>query len=191
MSQIETILTFWFGEMAENALLKPRKVWFTKHAEFDDAVRSQFQMTHEQAAAGQFDGWQRSPQGCLALVLLLDQFPRNMFRGQPESFASDAKALSVAQFAIAQGFDCLLPPVQRQFLYFPLEHSEDLEHQNQAVALFHQFVENPDLQETYDYAIRHREIIQRFGRFPHRNQILGRDHTPEEVEFLTQPGSSF
>ncbi|NJR50786.1 MAG: DUF924 domain-containing protein [Leptolyngbyaceae cyanobacterium CSU_1_3] len=191
MSQIKTILTFWFGEMAENALLKPRKVWFTKHSEFDEAVRSQFQIAHEQAATGQFDGWQGSAQGCLALVLLLDQFPRNMFRGQPESFASDAKALSVAQLAIAQGFDCLLPPVQRQFLYFPLEHSENLEHQNQAVALFHQFVENPDLQETYDYAIRHREIIQRFGRFPHRNQILGRDSTPEEVEFLKQPGSSF
>ncbi len=190
MTQLDQILNFWFGDMQDVAQLKPRKVWFTKDAAFDEQVR-QFQSDYEQAATGQLDRWLDSPQGCLGLALLLDQFPRNLFRGQPRSFATDAKALSVVQHAIAQRFDRQLPPVQRQFLYFPMEHSENLEHQRQSVTLFHQFSDNPDLSDTYDFALRHQAIIQRFGRFPHRNQILGRATTPEEAEFLTQPGSSF
>jgi uncharacterized protein (DUF924 family) len=190
MSQIETILNFWFGEADENGTFKHRKEWFTKNPAFDQQVR-QFQSTYEQGATGQFDTWMDSPQGCLALVLLLDQFPRHLFRGQPKSFATDAKALSIAQVALSRGFDQQLLPVQRFFLYMPLEHSENPEHQNQSVSLFHQFSENPDLRDNYDYAIRHRDVIDRFGRFPHRNQILGRSPTPQEVEFLKQPGSSF
>jgi uncharacterized protein (DUF924 family) len=190
MSQIETILNFWFGETAEDGQFKYRKEWFTKSPEFDEQVR-QFQSTYEQAATGQVDAWMDSPQGCLALVLLLDQFPRNLFRGQPKSFATDAKALFVTQTALSQRFDQQLPPVQRFFLYMPLEHSENLEHQHQSVSLFHQFVDHPDLRDTYRYAIRHQDVIDRFGRFPHRNQILDRSSTPEEVEFLKQPGSSF
>ncbi|MGV0026707.1 DUF924 family protein [Phormidesmis priestleyi] len=190
MPQIETILNFWFGEADENGTFKYRKEWFTKNPAFDQQVQ-QFQSTYEQAATGQFDSWMDSPQGCLALALLLDQVPRNLFRGQPKSFATDAKALFVAQTAVSKGFDQQLPPVQRFFLYMPLEHSENLEHQQQSVSLFHQFAENLDLRDTYDYAIRHRDVIDRFGRFPHRNQILGRSSTPQEVEFLKQPGSSF
>ncbi|PSB16303.1 DUF924 domain-containing protein [Phormidesmis priestleyi ULC007] len=190
MTQLDQILNFWFGDMQDVAQLKSRKVWFTKDAAFDKQVK-QFQSDYEQAASGQLDRWLDSPQGCLGLALLLDQFPRNLFRGQPRSFATDAKALSVVQHAIAQRFDRQLPPVQRQFLYFPMEHSENLEHQRQSVKLFHQFSDNPDLSDTYDFALRHQAIIQRFGRFPHRNQILRRATTPEEAEFLTQPGSSF
>ncbi|KAM3099414.1 DUF924 family protein [Phormidesmis sp. 146-12] len=190
MSQIEAILNFWFGEIAEDGQFNYRKEWFIKNPEFDEQVKP-FQSTYEQAAQGQLDTWLESPQGCLALVLLLDQVPRNLFRGQPKSFATDAKALSVTQTALSQGFDQALPPVQRFFLYMPLEHSEDLEHQHQSVSLFHQFVDDPVLRDTYDYAIRHRDVIERFGRFPHRNQILDRPSTPQEVEFLKQPGSSF
>ncbi len=190
MTQLDRILNFWFGDLQNVVQLKPRKIWFTKDAAFDEQVR-QFQSDYEQAATGQLDRWLDSPQSCLGLALLLDQFPRNLFRGQPRSFATDAKARSVAQHAIAQAFDRQLPPVQRQFLYFPLEHSENLEHQHQSVTLFHQFSDHSDLSDTYDSALRHQAIIQRFGRFPHRNQILGRTTTPEEAEFLTQPRSSF
>lgn len=190
MSSIETVLNFWFGDRQQGELLKPRKVWFIKDPAFDESVRSH-QSLYEQAAADQLNDWLDSPQGCLALTLLLDQFPRNLFRGQPQAFATDAKARSIAKHAIAEGFDLQVPTVQRQFFYFSLEHSENLEHQNQSVSLFHQFSDDPDLRDNYDYALRHRAIIQRFGRFPHRNKILGRDSTPEEIEFLKQPGSSF
>ena len=190
MTQLDKILTFWFGDVQDISRLKPCKAWFTKDPAFDETVR-QFQPDYEQAAADHLDRWMDSPQGCLGLALLLDQFPRNLFRGQPRSFATDPKALSVAQHAIAQRFDQQLLTVQRQFLYFPLEHSENLEHQHQAVTLFHHFSDDADLCDTYDFALRHQSIVQRFGRFPHRNQILGRTSTPEEAEFLTQPGSSF
>lgn len=182
----QDVLTFWFDDTQ-----KPRKVWFTKNEAFDAEVRSRFLTVHAQALSGQFDAWIDAPASCLALTIVLDQFPRNMFRGQPESFASDAKALSVAQTAVAQKFDQQLPSVQRFFFYLPFEHSENLDDQNQAVSLFEQFKDDSQLNDTYDYALRHRSVIERFGRFPHRNQILGRPSTPQEVEFLKQPGSSF
>ncbi len=182
----QDVLTFWFDDTQA-----PRKVWFVKNEAFDAEVRSRFLTVHAQALSGQFDAWIEFPESCLALVIVLDQFPRNMFRRQPESFASDAKALSVAQIAVAQKFDQQLPPVQRFFFYLPFEHSENLEHQNQSVRLFEQFKADSQLSDTYDYALRHRSVIDRFGRFPHRNQILNRPSTPEEVEFLKQPGSSF
>lgn len=186
MATVQEILQFWFGE-----ILKPRKEWFIKNPDFDEAIRSRFLTTYEQAATEPFDCWLDSPESGLALVIVLDQFPRNLFRGQPKAFATDSKALSVAQIAIEKGFDRQLPGVQRFFFYLPFEHSENLAHQNQAVQLFEQFQDDPDLQDTYDYALRHRAVIERFGRFPHRNTILGRASTPEEIEFLKQPGSSF
>jgi uncharacterized protein (DUF924 family) len=183
---VREILEFWFGED-----LKPRKIWFTQNSSFDQEIRSRFLSLHTQAATGQLDTWITSPESCLALVLLLDQFSRNMFRGKPQAFATDPKALQVAQMAIAQHFDQQLPPVQRQFFYYPLEHTEDLECQHQAVKLFEQFKNNAELNDSYVYALKHRDIIERFGRFPHRNSILGRASTPEEIEFLKQSGSSF
>jgi uncharacterized protein (DUF924 family) len=181
-----TVLLFWFGETLER-----RKVWFTKDSEFDEAIRVRFLSAYEQASAGEFDTWMIGAESCLALVIMLDQFPRNMFRGTPRSFATDPKALEIAKFAITQEFDRQLPPLQRFFFYLPLEHSENLDDQNESVRLYEQFRDMPDLADTYDYAIRHRNVIERFGRFPHRNQILDRASTPEEIEFLKQPGSSF
>jgi uncharacterized protein (DUF924 family) len=190
MAQIDEVLRFWFTE-PDGTTGKNRKVWFTKDPEFDAVVRDRFLSTYQQAATGALDSWQDTALGCLALILILDQFPRNLFRGQPESFATDGKALAVAQQAIAQGFDQTLPLIQRWFVYMPFMHSEDLEIQQQAVDLFRQFADDPETQSSYPFAIKHMEVIQRFGRFPHRNIILGRENTPEETEFLKQPGSSF
>lgn len=192
MSQIDEILDFWFGSRTNVVGYGNRRaVWFKKNTAFDQEIRVRFRPDYEQAAAGELSDWQDSPQGCLALVLLFDQFPRHMFRGAPQAFATDPQALSVAQQAIAQGFDQALRPVQRWFIYLPFEHSENLEHQNRAVELFRQLGDDPDSLDVLAYAIRHRDIIQRFGRFPHRNKILVRPSTPEEAEFLKQPGSSF
>jgi uncharacterized protein (DUF924 family) len=191
MLQAEAILEFWFGKPDEADYGKSRKVWFTKNPEFDDEVRSRFLNVHNQAAAGELDDWNATPQGCLALIILLDQFPRNMFRGQPQAFATDPQALAYARHAVTQGFDKELPKLQRWFVYLPFEHSENLADQRQCVELCEQLGDEPEMREAIDYAYRHLRVIERFGRFPHRNQILGRETTPEEAEFLKQPGSSF
>jgi uncharacterized protein (DUF924 family) len=125
------------------------------------------------------------------LILLLDQVPRNIFRGQPQMYATDEQALNLAQFAVENNWDEQLLPVERWFIYLPFEHSENLDHQCQAVALFRKLSDDPDSASAIDYAIRHFEVIRQFGRFPHRNSILGRENTAAEAEFLQQPGSSF
>lgn len=191
MSQADAILEFWFGKPDEADYGKSRKVWFTKNPEFDHEVRSRFLSVYNQAAAGELDDWNATPQGCLALIILLDQFPRNMFRGQPQAFATDPQALAYARHAVTQGFDKELPKLQRWFVYLPFEHSENLADQRQCVELCEQLGDEPEMREAIDYAYRHLRVIERFGRFPHRNQILGRETTPEEAEFLKQPGSSF
>lgn len=191
---IQAILRFWFGDSQteEASYQQRRKLWFGKHPEFDAAIRQQFHTTYEQAAAGELEHWQQFPLGCLALVIVLDQFPRNMFRDTPRAFATDPQALRVAQQTILQKFDQRLKPIQRIFIYLPFEHSENLEHQNQSVAFSRQLqIDAPELSDVFDYAVRHRVVIERFGRFPHRNRFLGRESTPEEIEFLKQPGSSF
>lgn len=189
MSQYQKILDFWFGTGSDRG--KEQKFWFIKNKEFDEEVRSRFLPTYHAAAAGKLDDWKESPESCLALILLLDQFPRNMFRDSPQSFATDEKALETAKYALKQGYDIQLLPVQRWFIYLPFEHSENLEHQRQAVALFETLEDDPQSASSIDYAKRHLEVIKRFGRFPHRNAVLGRESTPEEEEFLQQPGSSF
>ena len=188
---MDEVINFWFGPPGSPTDGRKRREWFQKDPEFDRQIQTRFLSIYQQAAAGELNFWQEAPRGCLALILLFDQFPRNMFRGQPQAFATDAQALAVAQWAIAQGFDQALPSVQRQFCYFPFEHSENLAHQHQAVALFAALKDNPEAAASYDYALRHLAIIEQFGRFPHRNTILGRETTPAEAEFLTQPGSSF
>jgi len=191
MSRVEAILNFWFGRPGTSEYGKSRQVWFTKNAEFDREIRSQFMSDYEEAAAGKLNHWQASPLSCLAAIVLLDQFSRNMFRGTPQAFATDPQALAAAQHAVANGFDRDLLSVQRWFLYLPFEHAEDLELQRQSVALFEQLGDDPANADVISYAIRHLQVIERFGRFPHRNQILGRETTPEEAEFLQQPASSF
>lgn len=178
----EEILHFWFEETAPSQ-------WFQKNEVFDGQITDRFLVSYEMAANGLCDGWSSEPDGCLALCLLLDQFPRNMFRGLPRAFATDKKALLVAKYAISKKFDQLLPPIQRRFIYLPYEHSEKLSDQEKAVALFAAMKEHDPM--GYDYAVRHYEVIERFGRFPHRNKVLGRENTPEEEEYLAQDGAGF
>ncbi len=191
MSQAKEVLEFWFGTPDDADYGQQRKIWFTKNPEFDEKVRSLFTLQYQQAATGQLDDWKTSPQSCLALIILLDQLPRNMFRGQPKSFATDTLALAYAQHAVTQGFDQELLPLQRWFVYMPFEHSENIEDQHQSIELFKKLLDQENISEPIDYANRHFKVIESFGRFPHRNDILGRETTPEEAEFLTQPGSSF
>ena len=174
------ILTFWFSPD-----VKPK--WFTGGESFDAELRQRFGAVLEQARRGAFAHWADSPDGALALVIVLDQFPRNIHRGTPEAFAADPVALAAAKQAIAQGYGGGLAPDGQAFLYMPFQHSEVLADQDQGVALF----EALGVDEYTDFMRRHRDIIARFGRFPHRNAILGRSSTSEETEFLQQPGSSF
>jgi uncharacterized protein (DUF924 family) len=194
MENADQILNFWFGNPTDpqGPYGQQRSVWFKKDAAFDDRIRQRFLPDYERAAAGDYTPWRSQPRSCLALILLLDQVPRNLFRGDARSYATDAEALAVAEAAIAQGHDQALIPVERLFMYLPLEHSEDLARQQRCVQLFETLVkEAPELASTLDYAYRHQDVIARFGRFPHRNHILGRTTTPEEAAFLQQPGSRF
>lgn len=193
-TRMEEILAFWFGR--EDATGGPagsgyRKVWFERDEAFDREIRERFVDDHERAAAGELDDWRASGRGCLALILLLDQFPRNLFRGTPRAFATDGAAREVADHAVGTGLDRGLEPVGRMFVYLPFEHSEDAEDQRRSVELFLALDPELGIPEVLDYAVRHREVIERFGRFPHRNEVLGRPSTPEEEAFLREPGSSF
>ena len=187
MDVVESILEFWFGRPGTPDHGRLRAMWFEKNAGFDSAIRVRFRDAYESAARGDLDGAMGSARGCLALAILLDQFPRNMFRGMAKAFVGDPKARSVASEAIAKGFDLAVTPTERRFFYLPFEHSESLADQERSLALFTRLGDA----ESIDYAIRHLEIIQRFGRFPHRNLALGRASTDAERAFLTQPGSSF
>lgn len=174
----QSILEFWFRGNEE------RKEWFRKDPAFDDEIRARFLALHEEGARGALSDWKRSARECLALVVLLDQFPRNMFRDRARAFATDPLALGAARHAIASGYDRSVNDVERTFLYLPFEHSENLADQETALKLF-------EGHANYEWARKHWEIVQRFGRFPHRNAVLGRHSTPAELEFLKGPGSSF
>ncbi|MEK6246436.1 MAG: DUF924 family protein [Pseudomonadota bacterium] len=174
----EEVLKFWFE--------RDRKAWFEKNPAFDGEIRQRFLPLYELGAAGKLEAWKQTPAGCLALIVLLDQFPRNMFLNSARAFAADPLALDAARHAVAMGYDLGMSDDERAFTYLPFEHSESLADQNRGCALM-----NPLGEEVYRYALRHKEIIQRFGRFPHRNAALGRASTPEELEFLKQPGSAF
>lgn len=172
------VLKFWFGG--------DRKAWFEKNPEFDEEIRQGFLPLYEQGAAGKLEHWQNAPDRCLALIVLLDQFPRNMFRNSARAFATDALALAAAKHALAQRYDERLSVDERTFAYLPFEHSESAADQARSCELM-----KPLGDEPYRYALRHKEIIDRFGRFPHRNAALGRTSNAEEVEFLKTPGSAF
>lgn len=185
------VLDFWFGPPGSPERGRPRKAWFEKSDAFDALARDRFISTHAAAHSGALDAWRRTPLAALALVIALDQFPRNIFRGDARAFASDARALDVARELVDRGFDAAMLPVERCFAYLPFEHAEDLAAQRRALELFARLGPDPWSATTLDYARRHHEVIARFGRFPHRNAILGRASTPEELAFLQQPGSSF
>jgi uncharacterized protein (DUF924 family) len=174
------ILQFWFAEITHEQ-------WFKKDDAFDHALRGRFLARHEAIAALPAHACLEDAETALAAVIALDQFPRNMFRGTPRAFATDAKALDLAGQAIGRGFEAALPKVQRGFLYLPFEHAEDAAAQARCVELTATLGDR----ELLRWAEAHKAIIDRFGRFPHRNAVIGRVSTPEEIAFLTQPGSSF
>ena len=187
----EEVLEFWFGREDEEGYGEFREVWFTKDPEFDREVRDRFEDIYEEAATGRLESWKNEARSCLALIIVLDQFPRNMFRGDPKTYATDEEARAAARHAVEQAYDRELPPFQRLFVYLPFEHSEELEDQQRSVELFRGLTAEMGSEDLLGYAVRHREIVERFGRFPHRNEILGRATSPEEAEFLRGPDSSF
>jgi uncharacterized protein (DUF924 family) len=183
----EQILAFWFGEIPGNE----RPEWFRKDDSFDARIRERFGPAVEAALDGAYGDWDLTARGSLARVLLLDQFTRNAFRDTPRAFAGDPQALATAQNAIARGLDGELLPLERWFLYMPFQHSEDRSVQKQSIEVFSRLAAETGLAPPLDWARRHAAIIERFGRFPHRNAILGRVPTPEEEAFLRTPGSRF
>jgi len=193
------VLDYWFGSDADDSVVARNKggMWWNSTPTIDDDLRSKFGAQVELAGRNELIGWDAMPEGLLALILLTDQFPRNIHRNTPRAFAFDANARMYCKDGIARGFDLRLRPVQRVFHYLPLEHSESLQDQHQSVELFTGLARAapPGSQEMFAgylrYAERHQEIIARFGRFPHRNHILGRTSTAEEIAFLQTPGSSF
>ena len=180
MTTPDAVLSFWFDELEAAQ-------WFRKDPALDAKIRTRFGACLESAARGELWGWRETPEGRLAEVIVLDQFSRNVHRDTPDAFAADPLALGLAQEAVARGDDAALPPAWRAFLYMPFMHSESAAIHKQALRLFGQ----PGLEENLRFEHRHRDIILRFGRYPHRNAILGRVSTPAELAFLAQPGSSF
>jgi uncharacterized protein (DUF924 family) len=186
------VLEFWFGPPEQADLEQTQPRWFRKDPAFDRKVADTFGPLIEQALAGGLTDWAWEPGPALARVLLLDQFTRNAFRDTPRAFAGDVLALAAARAMVEHGQDQHLRPLQRVFVYLPFEHAEDLHAQNEALKLFGRLAEDaPGLADNLEWARKHHVIIQRFGRFPHRNAILGRASTPEELAFLEQPGSRF
>ncbi len=188
----QAIYDFWFGGPGLDEFGQSRKVWFVKDPAFDEQIRQRFLTTLESAQRGELQHWRQDPKHCLSLIILLDQFPRNVFRDTPGAFATDPMALDTARFAVEQRYDEAVSSLERVFIYLPFEHSESLQDQVRSVTLFKALKEEvSNGAEFLDYAKRHHDVIARFGRFPHRNRILNRASTEAEIEFLLQPGSSF
>ncbi len=176
----EEVYSFWFEECG-------RKDWFGGGAELDDEIKARFRETHLALASGAGGEWNSTPENRLAMIVVLDQFPRNIYRGTALAFATDGLALAQAEQAIQVGGDKRVPEEFRIFFYLPFEHAEDISHQDRSVALFTELGDG----EYLDYAQRHRDVIATYGRFPHRNQALGRPSTDAEARYLAQPGAGF
>jgi uncharacterized protein (DUF924 family) len=186
------VLDFWFGRPGDACHLQPRPQWFKKDPAFDANIRQHFGGLVDAALRGELEHWAGQPLSAVAQVVVLDQFTRNAFRDTAAMFAGDVRALAAARALCASGQDQSLPGVMRQFVYLPFEHAEDLEDQRESLRLFGQLErDTPALSGLLEWARKHHDIVARFGRFPHRNALLGRVSTPEEIEFLKQPGSGF
>lgn len=186
------LIDFWFGKETSAERGTQRELWFTKDAAFDAEIAFRFGPTIEAALRGELDAWAAEPESALARIVLLDQLTRNAFRDSARAFAGDPQAIAAARAMVGSRQDQALPPEMRSFVYMPFEHAEGLATQQESVRLFAALADtDPRFAEVLDYAIRHRDIIERFGRFPHRNRILGRRSTAEEAAFLEQPGSGF
>jgi uncharacterized protein (DUF924 family) len=196
---IEHVLDFWFGEVNDLGCSSPdhRRRWWTKSNAFDEAIGSQFLSDYEAIVAGDRDAWRNTPRGALAHIIVLDQFSRNMFRGTPNMFAADELAREVCHEGLDADFDAELSFDERLFFYLPLAHSEEINDHHRGIEFFQGLVDGSpeslkgDAENYLDFAERHKAIVERFGRYPHRNETLGRASTPEETEFLKEPGSSF
>ena len=198
LTDAQAVLDFWFGPPDDPGHSQTRPQWFRKDAAFDAAIAQRFGPLTERALIGGIDDWSAAPLApgaplpALARVIVLDQFPRNSFRGTARAFAGDAMALQTARALVASGRDRELTGVQRQFCYLPFEHAEDLAHQRTAVQLFEQLGrDEPALAGLTEWAQRHHDVVARFGRFPHRNALLGRASSADELAYLAQPGSGF
>ncbi len=192
-SAIEDIHQFWFGELDEQGFCAPsfHSLWFKKSDATDRHCREQFGPWVERAIDGELAHWKADSRSLIALILLLDQFTRNIYRDSAEAFAGDAQALAAATACVDSGRHLQLPPIHRVFLYMPLEHSEDLETQQRCVALFEALATetgDADIAGFGRYAVAHRDVIAQFGRFPHRNAVLGRESTAAEIEYLNNHG---
>lgn len=196
---VSDVLTFWFGKLDKNGFATPEasQRWSIKDPAFDDEIRENYEALYQDIVAGKKEDWLKTSDGLVAYVVVIDQLSRNMYRDTAKMYASDEQALTVALKAIDEGRDKNAIFAHRNFLYMPLMHAEDVALQDQCVALYSEWsteVEGElkaDVEKRIGFAIRHRDIVARFGRFPHRNTIVGRPSTAEELEFLTQPGSSF
>jgi uncharacterized protein (DUF924 family) len=181
------LLDMWFGPEGDPDCERHREIWFKSTEEFDAALRREFLADYESAAAGALQSWEASPEGALALLLLLDQVPRNIFRGSPRAYATDAVARVAADRALERGFDQMVPPAWRLFFYMPFHHSENIADQRRSLALSNSLPRNPDRGGSLRrYGCTYHEVIERFGRFPHRNEILGRESTPAETAFMAE-----
>lgn len=195
----QVVLDFWFGSpgSAAGIAARQRTLWFAKSEAYDRAVREQFSDTLMAATAGELDYWAHTPSGRLALIIVFDQFPHHIHRGRPQAFATDQRALALALEALAAHEETQLTPIERVFLYLPLEHAESNDLQTLSVSLYEKLAadaadsERAVFADFLKYARSHRDVVARFGRYPHRNAILGRPSTPDETEFLKQPGSRF
>lgn len=176
----QDVLDFWFND------IEPKQ-WFQKDIDFDKSIKERFGLLYQQAIQGELSAWRDSPKGALAEIIVLDQFSRNIYRDQPESFAADPMALALAQVSIANGFDVELSATERSFLYMPFMHSESAAIHEEAVKLFRGL----GIVNNLDFELKHKKIVDRFGRYPHRNAILGRKSSAEELAFLEEPNSSF
>jgi len=188
IDKMNDVIDFWFGTIEDGPHVEPQSFWFKSTPELDEEIRSKFLKIHEQALAGDLDDVIEAANDFLAIIILFDQMPRNMFRDTPRAFATDELARHWARKAIADGVDKSQLSIHRQcFFYLPLEHSEDMKDQNDSVRFF----EEMGYDNYTRYAEAHRDVIASYGRFPHRNKILGRDSTPEEKEYLNKPGAGF
>lgn len=190
---IDDILMFWFGPLDDQGLSKAEQhgLWFKSSPSTDEKISELFGATADKAIRGELSSWTDSERGLMALILLLDQFTRNIYRGTPAAFSGDSSALALAQAAIAENRHLKIPLIHRVFLYLPLEHSEVMEDQNRCVALFEDMTTATGLKQMADftrYAVAHRDVIAQFGRFPHRNSILGRESTPAEEAYMATHG---
>jgi uncharacterized protein (DUF924 family) len=192
----ERILQFWFGDSPADVRERAAR-WWKKDPAFDQQIRAEFEEDWKRATRGELDDWALEPESAVAYVVLLDQFSRNMFRDTPAAFAQDERALAATMRGLERGFDARLPPLYRYFFYMPMMHAEDRATQRRSVEMFEKLSQEKNtgfdemLRGAVDFARRHREIVERFGRFPHRNSILERTTTGEEAAFLLTPGSSF